>query len=1014
MFRLFSKLRFGLKAKLIFAMMTAGILPLVVGMLLSHFQGNKSLRDVIGGSFQALAQSTANKIDFVIDKEIAKNLQVVLQREVRSAVENQNETFRQMEKSRLEERLSQADREWRENGPLANSLMANAAADILHYHLQEPSHSAESTRAFYITDARGALVASINNVPPFLFRDEAVRKKAGERGVYLGGISWDEKLEEYVFRMVLPILSPLAQEGQIPPSPLLQKRGEAKEEGEARPVIGLLHRVYSVKTYFAPPLESIRFGDTGHVMIVDGRGVVIDCPILPTGFRIPNRPLVAAVTLPESGWARTQGNGHGAEQEESIIGFSPLSNVNKILVQSAKTSWHMFAWQASDELFAPARKFLLWNAFAGGLGVLLILLIGGYFANKIITPIRKLQSATADLGRYFTQSPASVPLAGRAPGSESPPPPFGKGGQGGILQGGESSASASAGGGVAPGGVPGGGTPVRLAVEIDTRDEIGDLAVAFTQMAGDLETARASERERMAELERLLVDLDASETRLASIMNNVAEGIVTIDERGIVESVNPAMERIFGYQAEELLGKSVNLLMPEPYKSEHDGYIRNYLKTGQAKVLGLGRELVGLRKDGTVFPIDLAVSEMWIGEKKFFVAAIRDITERKKNEGELRKLSRAVEQSPSGVLITDIEGNIEYVNPNFVETSGYSYEEIIGKNPRILKSGVHPPQFYSKLWETITAGNEWRGEFCNRKKDGKLFWELQSISPLRDAEGRITHFLAVKIDDTERKRAEEQLKQYAAELERSNEALRDFAAIASHDLQEPLRKIVSFGDRLKEYGQVLDERAKDYLERMQVSTQRMQKFIYDLLEYSKVATKPKQFEPLDLKELITDVLIDLETRTKQTQGQVIVAALPVIEGDKMQLRQLFLNLIGNALKFHRKDAPPHVEIRSRFTIKGFWEIAVTDNGIGFDMKYLDRIFKPFQRLHGRTEYEGSGMGLAICQKIVTGHNGRFTARSALGKGSQFIIQLPEKQIVKPSDPILFPSDTSTNGSPETA
>ncbi|MBI4388631.1 MAG: PAS domain S-box protein [Nitrospinae bacterium] len=478
---------------------------------------------------------------------------------------------------------------------------------------------------------------------------------------------------------------------------------------------------------------------------------------------------------------------------------------------------------------------------------------------------------------------------------------------------------------------------------------------------------------------------------LEIFINNLADGVVVMDERGIVESVNPAAERLFGHAQSELAGENFRLLLPEPHRSEWDAILGDGLPAREEKIAVAGREIAGLRKGGIVFFMDLAINEMFFGGRRRFVGVVRGITERKTLESDLRKLARAVEQSPSSVVITDVWGRIEYVNPSFEAASGYSFEEVIGKNPRILKSGVHPPRFYARLWETVLAGNEWRGEFCNRKKDGELIWEIESISPLRDAEGKITHFVAVKIDDTGRKRAEERLKRYAVELERSNEALRDFAFIASHDLQEPLRKIVVFGDRLKEYGEALDEHGRDYLERMQNAAQRMQKFIDDLLKYSRVSANPKPFEILDLNELAADILIDLETRIKQTQGQVAVETLPAIEGDRMQLRQLFLNLICNALKFHKKDAPPRVEIASRSIADGFWEISITDNGIGFDMKYLDRIFKPFQRLHGRTEYEGSGMGLAICQKVVSAHGGKLSALSEPDKGAKFTVLLPEKQ-----------------------
>ncbi len=233
-----------------------------------------------------------------------------------------------------------------------------------------------------------------------------------------------------------------------------------------------------------------------------------------------------------------------------------------------------------------------------------------------------------------------------------------------------------------------------------------------------------------------------------------------------------------------------------------------------------------------------------------------------------------------------------------------------------------------------------------------------------------------------------QLKDHAADLERSNEALESFAAIASHDLQEPLRKIISFSDRVKQKVSI-EEPERNYLERIQAATCRMQSFIQNLLEFSKINSKPREFKPVDLNKMISEVLSDLETRIEETKATVDVETLPTILADKFQIRQLFLNLLSNAIKFHQEGTPPKVKIKSQPTPDGFWKISIDDNGVGFDTKHTGTILKPFERLHGRTAYEGSGIGLAICDKIVERHGGFIDIESEPGNGTTFHISLPQ-------------------------
>ncbi len=328
--------------------------------------------------------------------------------------------------------------------------------------------------------------------------------------------------------------------------------------------------------------------------------------------------------------------------------------------------------------------------------------------------------------------------------------------------------------------------------------------------------------------------------------------------------------------------------------------------------------------------------------------------------------------------------------------------EDISNTPDIRTDSLRSYGIEAFACHPLKAGDRVIGTlaFGSRTRPGFLPKELDLMKTVADQVAvameriRLIEGLRKSRDELELRVEErtEELKTYMAKLEESNQALEDFASIASHDMQEPLRKVVSFGNILRQtYKEALGEKGIDYLNRMIGAANRMESLLKGLLEYSRVTTKADPFVDVELTKIIGEVLCDLEVRIERTGGKVLVGELPVIKGDQTQMRQLFQNLIGNALKFHKDGEKPVIKMLSAITDDDELEIVVEDNGIGFEEKYIDRIFAPFQRLHGRGgPYEGAGLGLAICKKIVERHGGSITARSKPGKGSAFIIRLPAK------------------------
>jgi chemotaxis family two-component system sensor kinase Cph1 len=421
----------------------------------------------------------------------------------------------------------------------------------------------------------------------------------------------------------------------------------------------------------------------------------------------------------------------------------------------------------------------------------------------------------------------------------------------------------------------------------------------------------------------------------------------------------------------------------------NQGYKVGDIRGGLSVSVPLGPYLVSQQKEILTRSVSFAI--LWLlglAGLAFFGKALKRHAEEQQKTEDL--YTTVVENSLTGIYIIQ-EGKIVFVNQRFADIFGYSKDEVIGKDSADLEHPEDRPlieEMRKKRIEGTAAPEEY--EARGLKKNGELIW-VQRRNSVIHYEGKPA-ILGNVLDVTALKKAETASKAYARELERKNEDLDNFASIASHDLREPLRKVQSFaGLMMSKYEPLLDNQGRDYLRRMQRATARMQTLIDSLLAFSRITTKARPLEDVNLRRAAQEALSNLEVPLEETKGVLEVGSLPTVKADRLQMVQLFQNLIGNALKFHRQGVPPHVKIYSRRVDEkapGSFEICVEDNGIGFDEKYVGRIFAPFERLHGKEQYAGVGMGLAICMKIVERHGGTITAKSTPGKGSVFMVRLP--------------------------
>jgi two-component system, LuxR family, sensor kinase FixL len=483
-----------------------------------------------------------------------------------------------------------------------------------------------------------------------------------------------------------------------------------------------------------------------------------------------------------------------------------------------------------------------------------------------------------------------------------------------------------------------------------------------------------------------------SEAWMHALLDAAVDGILTIDEQGIIQTINRSAEQLFGYAAAEVIGQNVKILMPPPFSYEHDGYLGHYSATGEKKIIGIGREVVGLRKNGSTFPMDLSVAEARVGKEKGFIGIVRDITERKRTEAELSRLAAIVESSDDAIISKNLDGTIVTWNAGAEQMFGYSAGEVLGRHISILA----PPDSsceLSAILEKIRRGERVdHFETVRVRKDGRRIDVSVTISPVRSATGQILGAAAIKRDITLQKRATEEVRTMTQQLWQAAKlaSVGELAASIAHELNNPLATVTLRVESVLRRTPEDDPRRKA-LEIVEQESRRMGDLVANLLQFSRKADG--QISTVDIRQELSKAVDLVQHVFRKRLIDVVQDATsntPTIFADRQKLRQVFLNLLTNAGDAMPQGGTLTLRTAAITTDNGNPAVLIelADTGTGISAGNLDRIMEPF--FTTKEEGKGTGLGLAICRRIVQEHQGTMQVFSELGKGTTVRLVLPLK------------------------
>ncbi|MGB5180339.1 MAG: PAS domain-containing sensor histidine kinase [Gammaproteobacteria bacterium] len=506
------------------------------------------------------------------------------------------------------------------------------------------------------------------------------------------------------------------------------------------------------------------------------------------------------------------------------------------------------------------------------------------------------------------------------------------------------------------------------------------LLVMLLASALSLELFRHSVRQREA--------LRENAARIKTIVNNVVDGIITVDTDGAIESINQSAEQMFGYAANRVIGRQFVVLLRECCRKAYLNELRGGTTSHVIHPLLYAEcEGFGQRRDGSTFPIELAISRVTLKGRQLLIHIVRDVTERMLADQKLRLAASVFENASEGIVITDVDGTIQSVNPAYRAITRFSEEELSGKNPRILQSGKHDRKFYERMWASISGAGHWQGEIWNRRKNGELFPQWVTINAIKDNRGQTTNYVGVAWD--------------ISELKASQRMQEEFITTISHELRTPLTSVlVSLGMLKTNMQEQLPEQAQKLITLAHSNSRRLVRLISDILDIEKIEAGKMtfQFEPLELSVLVNRVIEDSKGLAEQAQISITTqtpASTAWVNGDADRLMQALTNLLSNAIKYSPPGEPVEVVVSEQGPM---FRIEVTDHGPGIPVEFHDQIFRKFAQVGraDRGEKAGTGLGLNIARLIVQQHGGRIDFQSTPGVRTTFCIDLPGAQQDSPT------------------